>query len=266
MTSAPASCASRSSAEIEDSAAVNAKVAGSGSATRATLPPTRRRTVLIRQAPRRFRGDELERRPGQTSAARFFPRMAAVHERDLHAATRQISRGHGFRMGHRPRSPRQNGASPIAYRDQSQPHGVIKNQHRYAVAVHERLGHNGSGWHVQRGIQRRQSKRAPPCRRNACPFSAGTQLVGGTGASLLIHGLILGALVWAVTHRQQIVNTVTQANENLAVHFSRSAEAGPRRRWWRPSQGSGAAAQGGNRRGQTAGREADPEAGRRPDA
>ena len=49
----------------------------------------------------------------------------------------------------------------------------------------------------------------------------------GTGASLVIHGLILGALVWAVTHRQQIVNTVTQANENLQYIFLDQPKPGP---------------------------------------
>ena len=49
----------------------------------------------------------------------------------------------------------------------------------------------------------------------------------GTGASLVIHGVILGALVWAVTHRQQIVNTVTQANENLQYIFLDQPKPGP---------------------------------------
>jgi TonB family protein len=49
----------------------------------------------------------------------------------------------------------------------------------------------------------------------------------GTGASLLIHGAILVAIVWALTHRQQIVNTVTQANENLQYIFLDQPKPGP---------------------------------------
>jgi TonB family protein len=49
----------------------------------------------------------------------------------------------------------------------------------------------------------------------------------GTGASLVIHGVILGALVWAVMHKDQIVNTVTHANENLQYIFLDQPKPGP---------------------------------------
>ena len=41
----------------------------------------------------------------------------------------------------------------------------------------------------------------------------------GTGASILIHALILGSLAYAVAHRNEIVQTVTQANEKLDFIF-----------------------------------------------
>jgi len=41
----------------------------------------------------------------------------------------------------------------------------------------------------------------------------------GTGASIVIHLLVLGALAYAYTHRAAIVNTVTTANEKLDFIF-----------------------------------------------
>ena len=41
----------------------------------------------------------------------------------------------------------------------------------------------------------------------------------GTGVSILIHALILGALAYAVAHRADIVHSVTQANEKLDFIF-----------------------------------------------
>jgi TonB family protein len=49
----------------------------------------------------------------------------------------------------------------------------------------------------------------------------------GTGASLVIHGLILAAIAWALTHKEQIVNTVSQANENLQYIFLDQPKPGP---------------------------------------
>jgi protein TonB len=48
-----------------------------------------------------------------------------------------------------------------------------------------------------------------------------------TGASLVIHALILAALVYAYTYRQQIVQTVTNANEKLDFIFLDQPKPGP---------------------------------------
>lgn len=48
-----------------------------------------------------------------------------------------------------------------------------------------------------------------------------------SGVSLLIHAVILGALVYAYTHRQQIVQTVTAANEKLEFIFLDQPKPGP---------------------------------------
>jgi TonB family protein len=41
----------------------------------------------------------------------------------------------------------------------------------------------------------------------------------GTGASIVIHVLVLGGLIYAATHAQQVINTVTAANEKLDYIF-----------------------------------------------
>lgn len=48
-----------------------------------------------------------------------------------------------------------------------------------------------------------------------------------SGASMVIHALVLGALVYAYTHRQQIVQTVTTANEKLDFIFLDQPKPGP---------------------------------------
>ena len=49
----------------------------------------------------------------------------------------------------------------------------------------------------------------------------------GTGASFLVHGLILGALIYAATHANQIVNQVNQATEKLDFIFLDKPKPGP---------------------------------------
>jgi TonB family protein len=49
----------------------------------------------------------------------------------------------------------------------------------------------------------------------------------GTGASIVIHSAILLAIVYAVTHTQQIVQAVTQANEKLDYIFLDQPKPGP---------------------------------------
>ena len=49
----------------------------------------------------------------------------------------------------------------------------------------------------------------------------------GTGASFLIHGLILGAIIYAATHTTQIVNQVNKATEKLDFIFLDKPKPGP---------------------------------------
>jgi len=49
----------------------------------------------------------------------------------------------------------------------------------------------------------------------------------GTGASMVIHILVLGGLIYAATHATQVVNTVTQVNEKLDYIFLDRPKPGP---------------------------------------
>ena len=49
----------------------------------------------------------------------------------------------------------------------------------------------------------------------------------GTGASMAIHILVLGGLLYAATHAAQVVNTVTQVNEKLDYIFLDRPKPGP---------------------------------------
>jgi periplasmic protein TonB len=49
----------------------------------------------------------------------------------------------------------------------------------------------------------------------------------GTGASFVIHGLILGALIYAATHATQVVNQVNQVTEKLDFIFLDKPKPGP---------------------------------------
>jgi TonB family protein len=49
----------------------------------------------------------------------------------------------------------------------------------------------------------------------------------GTGMSIAVHVAVLGALLYAVTHSSQIVQSVTQANEKLEFIFLDQPKAGP---------------------------------------
>ena len=49
----------------------------------------------------------------------------------------------------------------------------------------------------------------------------------GTGASMIIHILVLGGLIYAATHASQVVNTVTQVNEKLDYIFLDRPKPGP---------------------------------------
>lgn len=49
----------------------------------------------------------------------------------------------------------------------------------------------------------------------------------GTGASVVIHSLILGALIYAATHAAQIVQQVTQVSEKFDVIFLDKPKPGP---------------------------------------
>ena len=49
----------------------------------------------------------------------------------------------------------------------------------------------------------------------------------GTGVSIVVHAAVLGALLYAVTHTTQIVQTVNQANEKLEFIFLDQPKAGP---------------------------------------
>jgi periplasmic protein TonB len=49
----------------------------------------------------------------------------------------------------------------------------------------------------------------------------------GTGASFLVHGLILGALIYAATHATQVVNQVNQVTEKLDFIFLDKPKPGP---------------------------------------
>jgi protein TonB len=49
----------------------------------------------------------------------------------------------------------------------------------------------------------------------------------GTGASFLVHGLILGAIIYAATHATQVVNQVNQVTEKLDFIFLDKPKPGP---------------------------------------
>lgn len=59
------------------------------------------------------------------------------------------------------------------------------------------------------------------------PAQLKTRWWQSSGASMVIHAVILGALVYAYTHRQQIVQTVTTANEKLDFIFLDQPKPGP---------------------------------------
>ena len=59
------------------------------------------------------------------------------------------------------------------------------------------------------------------------PAQLKTRWWQSSGASVVIHALILGALVYAYTHRDQIVQTVTSANEKLDYIFLDQPKPGP---------------------------------------
>ena len=127
-----------------------------------------------------------------------------------------------------------------------------------AVAVQERLGHNDSSRrHARIRIQGRQPQRALLDRRNAGARSSSRRSWWqGTGASIVIHALILGALIYAATHATQIVQTGQPGHREARLHLPRPAQAGPGRRWRRTPEGSRAAAKGRDRRREAAGRAA----------
>jgi len=49
----------------------------------------------------------------------------------------------------------------------------------------------------------------------------------GTGMSIVVHGLIFGALIYSLTHASQIVNQVNQASEKLDFIFLDKPKPGP---------------------------------------
>src|SRR5947199_90365 len=49
----------------------------------------------------------------------------------------------------------------------------------------------------------------------------------GTGASLIIHSLILGALIYAATHASQMAQQVNQVTEKLDYIFLDQPKKGP---------------------------------------
>jgi TonB family protein len=49
----------------------------------------------------------------------------------------------------------------------------------------------------------------------------------GTGVSIIVHILVLGALIYAATHVSQVVQTITQTNEKLDFIFLDQPKPGP---------------------------------------
>ena len=71
----------------------------------------------------------------------------------------------------------------------------------------------------------------------------------GTGVSILMHVLILGALIYAATHAKQVVNQVNQVTEKLDYIFLDKPKPGPGGGGGGTPKGSRASAQGRDRRG-----------------
>src|SRR5215204_5769924 len=59
------------------------------------------------------------------------------------------------------------------------------------------------------------------------PHQLQTSWWEGTGVSVVVHAVILGIILYAVTHTTQIVQTVNQANEKLDFIFLDQPKPGP---------------------------------------